>query len=531
MDKLVVRIIQVTLCISSGFAYNRAYVPRSLENNIGNRKTLFTSQKGYNKIASHCYNLKIFSSSEPPEFERMESIGRRNRSYASLFVLLFVSATSQWSRQVIYYLCDFSDRADSFKHINLDLNFSPESYAFLASFAFTTVFTLFSLVSGTVVDKYNRTKVLGYSSLISSLGTFAQSLARDFAQLVGLRSLIGSGQAFVNPAAFTLIADLFPKEILGTVNGIYSGGIYLGGGIASLSIILNDQLGWRNTFAFIGLIGVISSLASFLVIKDPKFDIPEKQNVEIPKSISKSIESEVILEKGVQASRLSELISSVSDVFKPSEVKLLLLGATFRFCAGFTIGVWKAPFIFSKFPEFESQFASTNALIVAGVGFLSSLLGGYLSDALMKPSNPIRQLRARMLVPALGSLLAAPLFAGFLLSPNPETALLFLVGEYLVAECWYGPTLAALFSVVAMDRRGTAQGMFSVIAAIGNVAPILVGALTSGRLSAISFPLDGSLLWVVSGSYVLSGLIFFALSLLEVERNALLLNEIETRDR
>eukprot|EP01042_Synura_sphagnicola_P000239 gene239-247_t len=149
----------------------------------------------------------------------------------------------------------------------------------------------------------------------------------------------------------------------------------------------------------------------------------------------------------------------------------------------------------------------------------------------MKPSNPIRQLRARMLVPALGSLLAAPLFAGFVLSPNPETALLFLVGEYLVAECWYGPTLAALFSVVATDRRGTAQGMFSVIAAIGNVAPILVGALTSGRLSAISFPLDGSLLWVVSGSYVLSGLIFFALSLLEVKRNALLLNEIETRDR
>ena len=58
---------------------------------------------------------------------------------------------------------------------------------------------------------------------------------------------------------------------------------------------------------------------------------------------------------------------------------------------------------------------------------------------------------------AIGSLLAAPLWAAFILSKDPAIAALCLLGEYLTAECWFGPTLASLFQVVPRDRRGTAQ--------------------------------------------------------------------------
>ena len=41
-----------------------------------------------------------------------------------------------------------------------------------------------------------------------------------------------------------------------------------------------------------------------------------------------------------------------------------------------------------------------------------------------------------------------------------------LLGEYIVAECWFGPTLASLYKAVPKEVQGTAQGLFSVLTGI-----------------------------------------------------------------
>ena len=46
------------------------------------------------------------------------------------------------------------------------------------------------------------------------------------------------------------------------------------------------------------------------------------------------------------------------------------------------------------------------------------------------------------------------MFGLFVSQPDFNTALAFLFVEYLVAECWFGPTLAALYDVVPGDKRG-----------------------------------------------------------------------------
>ena len=75
------------------------------------------------------------------------------------------------------------------------------------------------------------------------------------------------------------------------------------------------------------------------------------------------------------------------------------------------------------------------------------------------PNQPFKSnlLHLMLLYLAIGSLLAAPLWAAFIISKDPAVAALCLLGEYLTAECWFGPTLASLFQVVPRDRRGTAQ--------------------------------------------------------------------------
>eukprot|EP01036_Dinobryon_divergens_P031221 gene31221-40586_t len=100
-----------------------------------------------------------------------------NGSYIVLAVLLITFASNQWSRQAMYYLCDFSAGSvgESFKYMNRGLDFSKDMYAALASLGFTLVFATVSLFSGSVTDKYPRNAVATISCMAWSLATALQT--------------------------------------------------------------------------------------------------------------------------------------------------------------------------------------------------------------------------------------------------------------------------------------------------------------------------------------------------------------------
>lgn len=419
--------------------------------------------------------------------------------------LLLVFASNQWCRQAIYYLCDFSTNAEAFKHINADLLFSQQQYAALASFGFTVIFTLFSLFAGSVADRNDRSVIIAISGVIWSIATALQSQAQSFVQLIPLRAIVGAAQAYFNPAAFTLIADSFPPEKVGTVNGIFSSGIFLGGALASLSIFLDNQYGWQNTIGLIGIVGVVISLLSLTIVRDNR--VIQVSDTIVQEQPQQSQPSNDFIQN------MQMTFAEIGNILQKSEVKLLLSASAIRFAAGFTIAIWKAPFIFAKFPESESLFAGSNAFIVAVGGFVSSLAGGYLSDQLAKKntngnSNSKGKI-PRIWVSAAGTLLAAPFWTGFMLAPTANIALGFLLAEYLVAECWFGPTLATLYELVPSKSRGTAQGLFSFITAIGNLGPVLIGSLISKEGSFLpTLELNDALLLTVTSAYILSGTLF-----------------------
>ena len=135
--------------------------------------------------------------------------------YITLALLLLIFSSNQWCRQAIYYLCNFGNNGNSFLHMNIDLNFNSEMYAFLASFAFTAIFSVFSLLAGNFADKYNRKNIIVISCFVWSIVTLLQSQTTSFYQLVPLRIILGMSQAFFNPAAYTLLSDIFPKNLVG----------------------------------------------------------------------------------------------------------------------------------------------------------------------------------------------------------------------------------------------------------------------------------------------------------------------------
>jgi len=80
---------------------------------------------------------------------------------------------------------------------------------------------------------------------------------------------------------------------------------------------------------------------------------------------------------------------------------------------------------------------------------------------------------------AASSGLAVPAWAAVVLAPSFVLAQAFLFLEYLVAECWFGPAVAVLQDVLPPSQRGTAQGVFSMLTTVGNIAPAAIGAALS----------------------------------------------------
>ena len=522
---MIMCLFSILLIVTMMYPVRSYYVHKSQVYARGNNsKIQFTRNnididKEHRQSVASSKQLNVVASDSPDNTDKEKEKNdspNLTQSYIILFFLILTFTSNQWSRQALYYLCDFSVQGNPFNHINVALNFDKEMYAALASFGFTITFALTSIWSGNISDKYNRKYIIALSSFVWSISTYLQGFAQSFVELVPFRILIGISQALYNPAAYTLLAEIFPKSMVGAVNGIFTSGIYFGGSLASLSILLDSKVGWRDTLNIVGGLGMLISALAFVVVIEPR---KNSNNSQDSSENSSEINNETLQLKESDAGITSDvnnfytIIESLKEILESDEARSLYLATFFRFCAGFSIGIWKAPFIFDKFPGNEALFASANAFIIAIAGVLSSLVGGYISDAIANPKDNSRRPYARAWVPAVGSLLAAPLWIAFVSVNDPIEAAGFLLLEYLVAECWFGPTLAALFVVVPKERRGLAQGLFSFLTAIGNIAPVIVGALAGGALG--SYQLQDVLLYSVSGSYILCSLLFVNAALIQ----------------
>ena len=318
---------------------------------------------------------------------------------------------------------------------------------------------------------------------------------------------MGLACAFTTPAAYTLIRDSVPNERAAFANSLYGGGIYLGGALASLSIVLDNSLGWRGALDAIGAYGIFCALLSlFLLPPDSKYNEDDVGTTLLEKSTT-------VFQAWSTNAESPTILADAKEVLSIPRVQWLFLAAFFRFCSGLCIGVWSAPYFKSAFPDDSTSYAVVNAFIVGFCGVASSALGGYFADKTSQYSPDGTS--GRLAVPMVGSLLAIPSWFLTVTALTFEQAMFWLGVEYLVAECWFGPSVAVLQSSVGPKRGGTAQGMFTLTGAIGNLAPSLLGlfygqATSQGLEDKVA--LSNLLVVAVCGGYLISALCFYAAS-------------------
>ena len=134
-------------------------------------------------------------------------------------------------------------------------------------------------------------------------------------------------------------------------------------------------------------------------------------------------------------------------------VRLIFIASFFRFCSGLMIGVWAASYYKQAFPDYASEYAVVNALIVGVMGFSSGILGGYIADGLgswYKATdehettasttlihNYFDEQTIRLMLPIFGSLLAIPAWFLTTHTTSFEMSMAFLGVEYLVGKIYF----------------------------------------------------------------------------------------------
>jgi len=363
------------------------------------------------------------------------------------------------------------------------------------------------------------------SCTVWTLATIASSQAQTYNEVLLARVIMGGSCAFAIPAAYTLIAEKVSKDKLALSNSIFGSGVYLGGALASLSLLLDESLGWRGTLGVIGGFGIVSIAVAGLLIPD---DGDRNTNNEPTKMVGPSDISIQQLQN-IAKEEQNSLVQNAKQIISIPRVKYIYIASCLRFCSGLLIAIWLPSYYKEAFPGDIPEYAVVNALIKGVIGFISAILGGYIADGLSKYYKSAEEdgtgaifhdyfddQTIRLLLPIVGSVFAIPAFyltthtnASF------EVAMFWLAVEYIVAECWFGPTTAVLQSTVGSSKTGTAQGLFVLTGALGNLAPSLLGLIYGNTLaqsspSSSSEVLASLLTWGVCLGYFLSS-IFFAL--------------------
>ena len=134
-------------------------------------------------------------------------------------------------------------KEDPYTNIKIDLGMTAEKYGIVTGTVFTLINSVFGLLMGYLADKFNRKWMLLGTTIMYTLMTLATAYTHNFTEVLIPRIMFSFFMAACIPMSVSLINDYFKHEQRGRANSLFAFGIYLGGGLSSLSGILNKNVG------------------------------------------------------------------------------------------------------------------------------------------------------------------------------------------------------------------------------------------------------------------------------------------------
>lgn len=369
--------------------------------------------------------------------------------------------------------------------VKIEFGLTDGQLGIFIGIAFGLSYGVAGLLIGPLVDRYNRRNLLALILSIWSGMTFLTGMATSYLWLLVTRAGLGAAEAGGNPAALSIIGDLFPPDRRSSAIGIYKIGVPLGIFLASVLVgFLASDHGWRTVFFIAGVPGFIVALALWRGVADPQRGIHDGMNGDAYQPVP--------------------YFTAVRFVLRDRSVMPLTVGLFVSVFSGAAIYAFLASFLQRIHGLSLAQVGAIMG-IGAGISALSPVVVGLLGDKVSRKGK-----RSLLTYLALLNGLAG-LTAVFLLS---QDVLWLAVGGILAWQFFSmgltTPGMAALITLTPAGMRGTIVAFVSV----GNMllgfglGPFVVGLVSDAIGTADSLRL--ALLIVSGAGYLISTFAFLA---------------------
>jgi MFS family permease len=183
-------------------------------------------------------------------------------AWIALILVALTQAMSMVDRQILAILVP---------RIKADLRVADAEMGLLYGTVFALFYAIFSLPLGRLADGWVRTRLLSFSIIAWSGATALAGFANSFAVLALSRLGVGIGEASVQPAGMSLLADIFPRERRGMVTSFMAAAVALGlGGALVLGGLTADA--WDKAWPLGGApLGFKGWQAAFIAAAIPGF--------------------------------------------------------------------------------------------------------------------------------------------------------------------------------------------------------------------------------------------------------------------
>ena len=181
-------------------------------------------------------------------------------AWTALTLIALTQAMSMVDRQILAILVP---------RIKADLHVADAEMGLLYGTVFALFYAIFSLPLGRLADGWVRTRLLSVSIIAWSAATALAGFANSFGVLALSRLGVGVGEASVQPAGMSLLADSFPKRKRGMVMAWMAAAVSLGlGGALVLGGLTAGA--WDDAWPHGGApLGLKGWQAAFLVASIP----------------------------------------------------------------------------------------------------------------------------------------------------------------------------------------------------------------------------------------------------------------------
>lgn len=305
------------------------------------------------------------------------------KAWWATFVLLLAYTVSYIDRQVLSLMVE---------PIKASLGLTDFQISLLQGLAFALFYTALGLGFGRFADRANRRNLIIAGILVWSVATASGGLAVGFISLFLARLFVGVGEAALSPAAYSMIADLFPvSRGRSLAVSLYSLGVFLGSALAFIvggAVAAYARNAWQTVFFVVAAPGVAVAIL-LSTVREPSRVETSNDAAATAERPSRALYAKLILGYSVISivtlSLMAWIPASVMRIYGPTPTQTGFAFGTIILVMGVGGMLTSGTLAERTGDPFKITFIGAGALIpfTLALAFASNLTATYFATALI----------------------------------------------------------------------------------------------------------------------------------------------------